>query len=341
MVSGSKGNLINMQEQQQQQIDGQNETIESFENENNCTHDREKMVELIINERNSFNNSNIDFIQLQQQKRIAMENTLDLQTRRVIRMFNESNDDIFNIPNDQLDSKQKNSIKIVNQNHSQQQLQHNGQLQSQHKSLSYGNLAANQRSNSTHNIHQITSPVNQQNVSTISKSHQAHQKAVNLNNSLNVKPNMYHHDNNENPNHMKKLQNNQFLSSNAVPNGDHSGGDNDSGISSMSSETAAAITSALNSNLLNNNSFNYSQKPLIIGGQIGQHAQQRCLVQNTQQQQSHQIFSNNQPYPQHNQFSHRQVYQNAPNNSNNISMSQANPNTSTSSVSKAVLETLV
>lgn len=78
-LSGSKSNIINMQEQQQQQLqqaDGQNETVESFENENNCTHDREKMVELIINERNSFNNSNIDFIQLQQQKRIAMENTL-------------------------------------------------------------------------------------------------------------------------------------------------------------------------------------------------------------------------------------------------------------------------
>lgn len=262
-------------------------------------------------------------------------------------MFNESNDDIFNTPSDQLDSKQKNSIKVVNQNQPQQYTgTNNGQLQSQHKSLSYGNLAANQRSNSTHNIHQITSPINQQNQST-SKSHQAHQKAVNLNNSLNVKPNLYHHDNHENHNHsinsnMKKMQNNQFLSSNGggVPTGDHSGGDNDSGISSMSSETAAAITSALNSNLINNNSFNYSQKPLIIGGQIGQHAQQRCLVQNTQQ--SHQIFNNSQPYTQqHNQFSHRQIYQNAPGNNNNNSLSQANPNTSTSSVSKAVLETLV
>jgi len=50
-----------------------NETVDSFENENNCTQDR---VELMINERNSFNSSNIDFIQIQQQKRIAMDNSV-------------------------------------------------------------------------------------------------------------------------------------------------------------------------------------------------------------------------------------------------------------------------
>lgn len=69
----------------------QNETIDSFENGNNnneanLTHDRERMVELIINERNSFNNSNIDFMQ-QQQKQLTMENAfgkltfLDLKKR--------------------------------------------------------------------------------------------------------------------------------------------------------------------------------------------------------------------------------------------------------------------
>lgn len=68
----------------------QNETIDSFENGNtnnnelNMTHDRERMVELIINERNSFNNSNIDFMQQQQQKQLTMENALGKLTTQLL-----------------------------------------------------------------------------------------------------------------------------------------------------------------------------------------------------------------------------------------------------------------
>lgn len=345
----NKSSMVNLHHDQDAHNESsgmQNETMDSFENnENNITHDREKMVELIINERNSFNNSNIDF--MQQQKRIAMENALDHHTKRQIRLMQDTNDDILKNTNDHI--KSHNSIKIVNQTPSG-----NNQLQTQNKSLSFSNLA--NHSGSTQNLH-ITSPQQQQQQQQMF--HNQHQKinqikngsqksnlnhSLSINKSYNTNNNINHENHQENHNQslttsMKniKIQNssNQFInpqSSQGVSsnnsNGDHSGGDNDSGISSMSSETAAA----LNSNIMQTNSFNYTQKPIIMN------------------RQNHQIFNNgnhntqNQQYvsngPQ-TQFMHRQMYQNSGNtNVNNISINQ-NANTSANSVSKAVLETLV
>lgn len=344
----------------------QNDTVNSFENNcnenNNCsTVDREKMVELIINERNSFNNSNIDFIQLQQQKRIAMENALENHTKRQMRMFNESNleDNV-----DLIKASNPNSIKIVNQSIYGPSTNQSS-LQTQQKSHSYSNLSnqnnSNHSSNSTHNLNQIiNSPPQQQSMTqmcniqnkTLNHSLNSNKSIVfNNNNSNNTKSNNHSMttsmknlkiQNNGNNGHLMGPQNNNGN----IVNGDHSGGDNDSGISSMSSETAAAITSALNSNLNivnnnNNNSFNYVQKPIIMS-QINRQNNNNIMFNPSTNSINNNIGSKNFNSTQSQQFLHRQIYQN-PNinsNSNNISINQ-NHNASTSNVSKAVLETLV
>jgi len=328
-----------------------NDTVDSFENENNVTQDRDKMVELMINERNSFNNSSIDFIQMQ--KRIAIENSFENQNKRQIRMFNESSDnEILNNTTDQI---KPQSIKIVNQSNTTNQYQQ--QLHPQQKSLSYGNLSG-QQSTSTHNLH-ITSPILSNQSTNGANNNQMKSKQIpSMKNTYHQSENS-NQENNNNTHSMSasmknlKIQQNQYMNpqSNGVSNGDNSGGDNDSGISSMSSETAAAMSSALNSNLAAQNSFNYIHKPIIMG-QMNQQGR-GCIIQNNNSpQNNHQIFTNGnvgqngQQYlnngPQQNQyFSSRQVYQTNNHNgsSANISMNQ---NTSTNSVqAKTVLETLV
>lgn len=324
-----------------------NETVDSFgdNNENNCTQER---VELIINERNSFNSSNIDFIQIQQQKRIAMENTLENQTKRQIRIFNELNDaQVPTNTNDQ--TKQPHSLKILNQTN--QYITNNGQhqLQSQHKSLSYGNLAG-VHSTSTHNLYPtspVNSPQNNTNTSSLKKCQTGNNGGNHpYNNNQDHELNHSHSINSSMKNLVKMPQQrrdqlpisvpqNQFINvngSNSNSNGDHSGGDNDSGISSMSSETAAAM----NSNLAAGNSFNFIQKPIIMGQQA-----QRCLILNGQGQQSHQVYNQHQQggyTSQQGQYfvGNRQIYgQNGNGNGNN------NNNQNLSVNSKTVLETLV
>lgn len=328
----------------------QNETIDSFENghnnnEANLTHDRERMVELIINERNSFNNSNIDFMQ-QQQKQLTMENAFDQQTKRQIRMYNENDNQILMNSTNPMDSNQQsqqqtNSIKI------QQQVQKvaytgSGQLGSQHKSLSFGNLAnqqTNGHTNSTHNLNHITSPSQhtkqpKQPNMNISSHRQQHYVNGNSNHEANGNDTNQSHSMSMSMKNLKINQSNQFISHHG-PNGDHSGGDNDSGISSMSSETAAALN---NANIVPN-SFGYLQKqhqPIIMGQRFNNngHLTQQSWQQQQQQQQ--------QPFIQ-NQSQRQPVYHSNHLNGSSLNINQSPVNTSVAntSVSKAVLETLV
>jgi len=338
----SKNNsFVNLQQENILNLTGgglPNETIDSFENENNCTQDR---VELIINERNSFNSSNIDFIQIQQQKRIAMENSnqIDSQTKRQIRMFNECNTGEEIMINNAVEQIKPQSIKIVNQISQQYPTNENGhyyqqQLNSHQKSLSYGNLTGNQPIN-LYNTSQINSHQNNNNNNNGNSSLKRCQ-ILSTKGTYNQDHDVNHgHTLNANMKNLKLTQNHQFINSqsngsnNSNSNGDHSGGDNDSGISSMSSETAAAMTSALNSTLAAQNSFNYIQKPIIMG---------------QQQQQRHQMFNNQQPQYNGQQYysSNRQIYQTNGHSasSTNISIHTQN-NSNVSSQSKAVLETLV
>ena len=266
-------------------------------------------------------------------------------------MFNENGDDPLNTPNQDLLTKSKHQ-----QGYTPSSGTTTNSIQTQHKSLSFGNLSsqqAQQHNTSTHNLH-VTSPQQQQQ----QQPSLAHQKKLintnqhNLNHSMSInKP--YNNISNNNTNHIDggsdnnqnhsmsasmknlKINQSQFLNAQSATsatnsNGDHLGGDNDSGISSMSSETAAAITSALNSNLVQNNSFNYVQKPIIIG-------QNRHQFQQAQQY----VQANNSQANQHQQFVHRQIYQSNNTSQANISINNGQ-NTSTSSVTKTVqLETLV
>lgn len=260
-------------------------------------------------------------------------------------MYNESDNHILMNNSNPMEQQQANSIKIQQQQQAQKVAYTGpGQLASQHKSLSFGNLTnqqTNGQTNSTHNLNHITSPSQrtkqpkQPNMNISSHNHHHHQQHYGNGN---------HETNGNETNHsqshsmsmsMKNLkinQSNQFISHHG-PNGDHSGGDNDSGISSMSSETAAALN---NANTVPN-SFGYLQKqqhqPILMGQRFNNNG--HITQQAWQQQQQQQPFIQNQ--------SQRQpVYHGNHHGSNlNINQSPVNTSVANTSVSKAVLETLV
>ena len=233
--------MLNKAEEQQQQLP--NDTVDSFENDA-----QEKMVELIINERNSFNNSSIDFIQ---QKRLAclqkQQDTFLVEEhhKRHIRMFGDT-DDLLNA----------NMGEPKHNNNNNNNPAKPCGLNPQHKSLSFGNLT------------------NQSNPNQQSKP-----KPTNLNHSLSMKPSYQQAEliaeihNHTMSASIKNLKLNNGLNPNVVANGstssngsggDHSGGDNDSGISSMSSETAATMGSNP-SGLTSTSSFHQQyHKPIIM-----------------------------------------------------------------------------
>ena len=297
--------LNKAEEQQQQQLP--NDTVDSFENDA-----QEKMVELIINERNSFNNSSIDFIQ---QKRLACLQKQQQDTflveehhKRHIRMFGD-NDDLLNA----------NLGEVKHNNNSNKPCG----LNPQHKSLSFGNLT-----NQTNPTQQVKP------------------KPANLNHSLSMKPSYQQAEliaeihNHTMSTSIKNLKLNNGLNANAVANGstssngsggDHSGGDNDSGISSMSSETAATMGSNP-SGLTSTSSFHQQyQKPIIMSQYT--HNTKHMMPSGGQ------MFS--QPYSM-TQMSHQQ-YQTNQYHQHRAPYHQAHHTNSSTNVgnTKSVLETLV
>lgn len=254
-------------------------------------------------------------------------------------MYNEKDNHILMNNSNPMEQQQANPTKTLQQQQAQKVAYTGpGQLASQHKSLSFGNLTnqqTNGQTNSTHNLSHIASPSQhpkqpkQQPNMNISSHHHHHQQHYGNGDHETNGNETIHNQSHSMSMSMKNLkinQSNQFISHHG-PNGDHSGGDNDSGISSMSSETAAALN---NANIVPN-SFGYSQKqphqPIIMGQRFSNNGH---ITQQAWQQQQQQPFIQNQ--------SQRQPVYHGNHHGSSLNINQSPVNTS---VSKAVLETLV